>query len=108
MYAIAPFSTAPSALQNVDLPLRQIMSLFLDLANLGEQLSATKKKLEHSALIGAYLKQIEPLEIAPAARLLIGRIFSESDARSVNISGAALNRELAEVVCAHTGWPGSA
>lgn len=84
------------------------MSLFFDLANLGEQLSATKKKLEHSALIGAYLKQIEPEEIAPAARLLIGRIFPESDARIVNISGAALNRVLAEVVGAEIEWSGSA
>lgn len=84
------------------------MSLFLDLANLGEQLSATKKKLEHSALIGAYLKQIDPDEIAPAARLLIGRIFPESDARIVNISGAALNRVLADVVGAEIEWSGSA
>src|SRR5690348_12216713 len=84
------------------------MSLFIDLANLGEQLSATKKKLEHSALIGAYLEQIEPEEIAPAARLLIGRIFPESDALIVNISGAALNRVLAEVVGAEIEWSGSA
>lgn len=71
------------------------MSLFLDLATLGEQLAATKKKLEHSALIGAYLKQVAPDEIAPASRLLIGRIFPESDSRIVNISGTALNRVLA-------------
>ncbi len=84
------------------------MSLFLDLAALGEQLAATKKKLEHSALIGAYLKQIAPEEIAPASRLLIGRIFPESDARIVNISGAALNRVLKQVVGAEIEWSGSA
>ncbi|TAH48856.1 MAG: ATP-dependent DNA ligase [Chloroflexota bacterium] len=84
------------------------MSLFLDLATLGEQLAATKKKLEHSALIGAYLKQIAPEEIAPASRLLIGRIFPESDPRIVNISGAALNRVLVQVVGAEIEWSGSA
>lgn len=84
------------------------MSLFFDLANLGEQLAATKKKLEHSALIGAYLKQIAPEEIAPAARLLIGRIFPESDPRIVNISGAALNRVLVKVVGGDIEWSGSA
>lgn len=84
------------------------MSLFLDLAMLGEQLAATKKKLEHSARIGAYLKNIAPDEIAPAARLLIGRIFPESDARVVNISGAALHRVLENVVGAEIEWSESA
>ncbi len=84
------------------------MSLFLALANLGEQLAATKKKLEHSALVGAYLKQLAPPEIAPAARLLIGRIFPESDARIVNLSGAALNRVLAQVVGSEIEWSDSA
>ncbi len=84
------------------------MSLFLHLANLGEHLAATKKKLEHSALIGAYLKQLAPDEIAPASRLLIGRIFPESDARIVNISGAALNRVLQNVVGTEIEWSGSA
>lgn len=84
------------------------MSLFLALANLGEQLAATKKKLEHAALIGAYLKSIAPDEIAPASRLLIGRIFPESDPRIVNISGAALNRVLEKVVGAEIAWSSSA
>lgn len=84
------------------------MSLFLALAQLGEQLAATKKKLAHSALIGAYWKTLAPAEIAPASRLLIGRIFPESDARIVNISGAALNRVLAQVAGAEPEWSGSA
>src|SRR5581483_3521492 len=84
------------------------MSRFLDLARLGDQLAATKKKLEHSALIGAYLRQLEPEEIAPAARLLIGRIFPESDARIVNISGAALGRVLERVAGTPVEWSGSA
>lgn len=84
------------------------MSLFLHLAELGEQLAATKKKLEHSALIGAYFKSLAPAEIAPASRLLIGRIFPESDPRIINISGAALNRVLENVVGTEMEWSGSA
>lgn len=84
------------------------MSLFLALAQLGDRLAATKKKLEHSALIGAYLKSLPPEEIAPAARLLIGRIFPESDPRIVNISGAALTRVLESVVGAPIEWSGTA
>lgn len=84
------------------------MSLFVYLAELGEQLAATKKKLEHSALIGAYLQGLPPEEIAPAARLLIGRIFPESDPRIVNISGAALNRVLEQVVGAPIEWSADA
>lgn len=84
------------------------MSLFLPLAQLGDQLAATKKKLEHSALIGAYLKSLPPEEIAPAARLLIGRIFPESDPRIVNVSGAALTRVLESEVGAPIEWSGTA
>src|SRR5581483_1038617 len=62
----------------------------------------------HSALIGAYLKRIEPEEIAPAARLLIGRIFPENDPRLVNVSGAAFSRVLERVVGAPIEWSGSA
>ncbi|MBI4675763.1 MAG: ATP-dependent DNA ligase [Chloroflexi bacterium] len=84
------------------------MSLFLNLAQLGEQLAATKKKLEHSALIGAYWQQLAPPELAPASRLLIGRIFPESDARTVNLSGAALQRVLQQVAGTPVEWSDSA
>ncbi len=84
------------------------MSAFRDLAELGEQLAATKKKLEHSRLIGAYLKSLPPEEIAPAARLLIGRVLPESDPRVVNLSGAAITRVLETVVGAPVEWSGSA
>ncbi len=84
------------------------MSAFLDLARLGDQLAATKKKLEHSALIGAYLKHLPPDEIAPATRLLIGRVFPESDPRIVNLSGASVGRVLEALIGAPLEWSGSA
>ncbi|MGE5265517.1 MAG: ATP-dependent DNA ligase, partial [Acidobacteriota bacterium] len=71
------------------------MSDFETLARLGEQLAATKKRLEHAALIGAYLKSLPPEEIALAARLLVGTVFPEGDARILNVSGAAIERALA-------------
>ncbi len=73
------------------------MTTFESLATLGESLAATKKKLEHAALIGAYLKALPPDEIAPAARLIIGQVFPEGDARILNVSGAAIARALAQV-----------
>jgi hypothetical protein len=54
------------------------LTLFRQLAQLGEALAATKKKLEQRTLIGAYLKSLPPEEIAVAARLIIGRVFPES------------------------------
>src|SRR5919199_1951037 len=84
------------------------MSSFAQLAQLGDALAATKKKLEHSALIGAYLKSLPPEEIAPAARLLIGRVFPESDPRIVNLSGSATGRVLEALVGAPLEWSGSA
>src|SRR5512143_4067537 len=84
------------------------MTLFLALAQLGEQLAATKKKLEHSALIGAYLKSLPPEEIAPAARLLIGRVFPETDPRIVNLSGSAVERVLERLVGKPMQWSGTA
>ena len=73
------------------------MSGFSTLAQLGEQLAATKKKLEHRALIGAYLRTLPPDEIAIGARLLIGRVFPESDPRTLNLSGSAIDRVLEQI-----------
>src|SRR2546430_11644387 len=73
------------------------MSRFAELAALGDALAATKKKLEQRALIGAYLKGLPPEEVALAARLLIGRVFPESDARILNLSATAVDRVLQHV-----------
>src|SRR2546428_4712568 len=80
------------------------MSRFAELAALGEALAATKKKLEQRALIGAYLKGLPPDEVALAARLLIGRVFAESDARILNLSATAVDRVLKHVSGAVLDW----
>ncbi len=74
------------------------MSTFEKLAQLGERLAATKKKLEHAALIGAYFKTLPPEETAVAARLLVGQIFPEGDPRILNVSGAAIERVIAQMM----------
>lgn len=80
------------------------MSDFSDLAELGELLAATRQKRRHRALIGAYLKSLPEDEIAIAARLIIGRIFPESDPRAMNLSGAAVGHAVEEVTGALMDW----
>jgi DNA ligase-1 len=84
------------------------VTAFLDLAQLGERLAATKKKLEHSALIGTFLQNLPPDELSPAARLVIGRVLPESDPRVVSLSGSAVDRVLETLVGAPIHWSGSA
>ncbi|MBI5032455.1 MAG: ATP-dependent DNA ligase [Chloroflexi bacterium] len=80
------------------------MSLFYHLTDLGDALAATKKKLVHRALISEYLKTLPPDEIAIAARLLIGRVFPESDPRILNISGSAIDRALEQITGTPLDW----
>ena len=68
------------------------MSDLLQLAQLGESLAATTKKLEQRALIGAYLKALPPEEVAIAARLLIGRVFPEATRASSTFRHLAVSR----------------
>ncbi len=71
------------------------MSTFEALANVGDQLSATTKRLERAAHIGAFLKGLPPDELELAACLLIGQVFPEGDPRILNLSGAAISRVIA-------------
>jgi DNA ligase-1 len=81
-----------------------IVSSFSQLAQLGESLAATKKKLEHRALIGAYLKSLPPDEIPIAARLIIGRPFAEGDPRILNLSGSAVSQAVEVLTGAPVAW----
>src|SRR5690348_10461378 len=80
------------------------MSDLLQLAQLGESLAATKKKLAQRALIGAYLQALPPEEVAIAARLLIGRVFPESDPRILNLSVSAVSRVLQQLTGVAMDW----
>lgn len=74
------------------------MTAFAALAQLGEELSATRSRLQVAGLIAAFLRSLDPPEIAPGARLIIGRVFAESDARVLNLSGSAVSRVVAQLL----------
>src|SRR5574341_2489199 len=65
---------------------------FSTLAALCQQLEGTAKKLEKSALISGFLQKLQPHEIAPAVLLLLGRIFSATDSRTLNVSWRTLQK----------------
>jgi len=74
------------------------MTLYRAVADLGEQLNATRSRLKLADLIAAFLNALLPEEVAPATRLLIGRAFPESDARVLNLSGSAVVRVLERIL----------
>jgi len=65
---------------------------FSTLAALCQQLEGTTKKLEKSALISGFLKNLQPDEIVPAVLLLLGKIFSATDSRTLNVSWRTLQK----------------
>jgi DNA ligase-1 len=70
---------------------RMSTSVFADLAQLGERLEQTQKRLELAALVAEFLKTLAPDEIPPAVRLIIGQVFAEWDGRALNMSGRAVS-----------------
>ncbi len=59
---------------------------FARLANLGEELGRTSKRLEMVALLSDFLRELAPKEVSPAARLAIGQVFPGWDERMLNLS----------------------
>ena len=64
---------------------------FAALASLGEQLESTSKRLELARLVAGFLQSLQPEEIPPGARLLIGQVFPEWDGRALNLSWRAVS-----------------
>lgn len=73
------------------------MPLFAEFAELGESLEATRARKVMAALVAEYLRQLPAGEIAPATRMIIGRIFPERRGRPLNLSGAAAARVVNQV-----------
>jgi DNA ligase 1 len=67
---------------------------FVRLAELTQKLEATTKRLEKRALLAGFLRSLRRDEVAPAAHLIVGRIFAESDARALNVGWATLQKAL--------------
>jgi DNA ligase-1 len=55
-----------------------------------DAIAATTKRLEKSALLGAYLDGVDDDHLPIAARFISGRIFPLHDQRTINIGGAAV------------------
>lgn len=70
---------------------------FSKVAQLGRALEATRKRRELASLIASYLQRLEPDEIGPGVRLVLGKIFAEWDGRSLNLSWSAVSRILSEL-----------
>lgn len=58
---------------------------FLELAELCRRLEATTKRLEKIRLIGDFLLELEEKEIPPAVHLIIGKVFSDADKKTLDI-----------------------
>ena len=74
------------------------VSAFAKFAELGEKLEATRARKTMAALVADYLRSLSEGEIAPAARMVIGRVFPEWRGRPLNLSGAAVVRIVNQVV----------
>jgi len=74
------------------------MSGFAEFAELGEKLEATPVRKAMSALVAEYLRSVSESEIAPAARMTIGRVFPERQGRPLNLSGGSVVRVVNQVV----------
>lgn len=59
-----------------------------------EAISATTKKLEKASLLGDYLKDLNDVDLARAARYLAGHQFALSDSRTTNVGGRIIGEAL--------------
>lgn len=62
------------------------------LAILCQKLERTTKKLEKGALLSCFLRELQPEEIAPAVLLLLGKIFSATDPRTLDVSWRTIQK----------------
>jgi DNA ligase-1 len=70
---------------------------FARLAELGQRLEATRKRLDLTALLADFLRALAPEEIPAAVRLSIGQVFPEWDGRALNVSWQAVKAAVEEL-----------
>ncbi len=66
------------------------------LAEVAEKVASTTKKLEKTALVGNYLKQLADADLLRAARYFAGHQFAQNDARTTNVGGSIITTALSE------------
>jgi len=65
---------------------------FSELAQLCRDLESTTKRKEKTRLLSEFLRRLEPDEIAPAVLLIVGQIFPEFDARTLEVGYMTVKR----------------
>ncbi len=68
-----------------------------DFARVAESVSATTKKLEKAALLGAYFDSLDDEDLTRAARYFAGHQFALNDMRTMNVGGGLLRDAISEV-----------
>jgi len=63
-------------------------------AEVAEQVASTTKKLEKTALVGHFLKQLGDPDLGRAARYFAGHQFAQNDARTTNVGGSIISTAL--------------
>ena len=66
------------------------------LAEVAEEVASTTKKLEKTALLGNYLKQLDDADLGRAARYFAGHQFALNDSRTTNVGGSIISTALSE------------
>ena len=75
-----------------------IMTSFTRVAELLDSVTAMSKRKEKIHYLAEFLSSMEPDEISYAALLVAGRIFAESDQRSLNVSWSGILSSLQQVM----------
>jgi DNA ligase-1 len=73
------------------------VTTFQRFAELGERLEATRARKGMAGMVAEYLRSLPADQVAPAARMIIGRVFAEREGRLLNVSGAAVMRVVDSV-----------
>ncbi len=85
---------SPNAIaETSNLPAAGLLETFAEVA---EQVAATTKKLEKTALVGNFLKQLVDADLNRAARYFAGHQFAQNDARTTNVGGSIITAALSE------------
>jgi len=77
-------------------------TLFKELAELCEKLEATTKRITMVNLISSFLRKLEPDEIGPAVRLIIGRIFPAWSQETLEISWRTIIKTIKNLANANS------
>lgn len=68
--------------------------LLQQFAEVADEVASTTKKLEKAAFVGSYLKQLDDVDLARAARYFAGHQFASNDARTTNVGGSIISNAL--------------